>query len=346
MITLDAGKVNGGGSYLRTALVLATILQKPVTIQNFAMDRLFQGLSADKIALIHALATATDARLEGVTPGSTRIVFVPSHPWSKKKIALGLQGSISLALQGLLLPALFSRQKVRFHLTGQTHGKNAPTITYLQHVFFRYVHALVEQLSLKENAFGFSPEGDVEVIVKGRVNRLPPLQITGGENLAGIRLELAASKDYLHFEMLTHLENFAKLMHPQIRVVTRYTSTQKSGIAAGIFAFYGDDYGFDNDKPFIMGDDAVWTGLLKHAELEQNLSLFVKQFLDGLDEPGLDEFCADQLIMLLALVGGAVKVKAVTDRVKANIAAAEVISGTIFRVKDNIITATPHVDAL
>lgn len=348
MIELDAEDVHGSGSYLRTALSLAVILQKPVLIKNFALQKTFKGLSADNISLIRALATATDAKLSGVEIGSTSISFTPSRPWSQKKISLGLQGSVSLALQGLLLPALFSRQKVRFHITGRTHGLQAPTTTYMQQVFFRYLHSLVDQLVLRENAFGFKPTGDVEVVVKGRVNRLPPLRVSGNEKLAGIRLELVASKDLLKTQVLARFEQLAKLMHPKLTVSTRYVTSAKSGIAGGIFAFYGDAHGFDNDKPFVFGEDAIWQGedMKRQEDVEKSFTLFVKQFLDKLDYPAVDEFCADQLIMLLALVGGTIKVRVVTQRVKANIAAAQAISGTHFSIVDTTISATPRLDEL
>ncbi len=346
MIRLDAGPIGGGGSFLRTALVLSAILQKPVTIENIALERTFQGLSADKIALIRALATATDAKLFGVETGSTTISFSPTHPWSQKKVALGLQGSVSLALQGLLLPALFSRQKVRFLLTGRTHELHAPTTTYMQQVFFRYVNSLVDQLVLRVNSFGFESSGDVEVIVKGRVNRLPPLYVSGGESLAGIRMEIIASKDYVDSTVLEHLERLARLTHPQLQVVTRYVASETPGIAAGVFAFYGNELGFDNDKPFVIGKDIVLQHQPNTDALEKEFIGFVQGFVNELTSPAIDEFCADQLIMLLALVGGEIKVKEVTDQVKANIVAAEAISDTLFEVSGTIITATLNLDAL
>ncbi len=346
MIELDAGPVEGNGSFLRTALVLSAILQKPVHITNIALQRTFQGLSADKIAFIHALATATGASFFGVEPGSTSITFSPTHPWSKKKISLGLQGSVSLALQGLLLPALFSRKKVHFFLTGRTHALHSPTTTYMQQVFFRYLHPLVDELSLKEKSFGFTPSGSVEVVVKGRVNRLSPLQISGTELLAGVRLELIASKKYLSSEVLHHVENLAKLIYPSLLITTRYVTTKEPGIIAALFAFYGDKYGFDNDRSFVVGKDKVWQGDFTREEIEKKVTLFLEEFIEHLDKPAIDEFCADQLIVLLALLGGSVKVRRVSQRVKANIAAAQLLSGTTFTVKNNVIVATPHIDAL
>jgi RNA 3'-terminal phosphate cyclase len=350
MIVLDADAVSGGGSFLRTALVLSVVLQKPVRITNFSLEKKFQGLSADNVALIHSLASATEAVVAGDEVGSTSFSFAPSVPWQPKKISLGLQGSIALALQGLLIPALFSRKQVRLLLTGKTHRTRAPTPSYLQNVFFKYLHPLLETISLKTTAFGFKSGGCVEVTIQGKVHRLPPVQVLGDESLAAIKAEIIATKDFIPLDIVSYLEQVTSLTIPHIHITTRYVDADTSGISLGVFAFYGTEYGFDNDKPFVIGKDATWTSsptssFDKDAFTKEYVAL-LHQFQNSLKQPAVDAFCADQLIALLALVGGTIRVQSVSERTRANIFAAEQISGTRFEIHGEIIQATPRLEEL
>jgi len=350
MIMLDADAVGGGGSFLRTTLVLSVVLQKPVCITNFSLEKKFQGLSADNVALIHSLASATKAAVVGDEVGSTSLSFAPVVPWQPKKVSLGLQGSIALALQGLLIPALFSRNQVRLLLTGKTHRPNAPTPSYLQNVFFKYLHPFLESISLKTTTFGFKSGGCIEVSIQGKVHRLPPVQVLGDESLALIKAEIIATKDFIPLDILSYLERVTSLTIPQIHITTRYVDADKSGMSLGLFAFYGTEHGFDNDKPFVMGKDATWSNIAassfdKDAFTTEYVAL-LQQFQKNLSQPAVDEFCADQLIALLALVGGSIRVQSISERTRANIFAAERISGTRFEIVGEVIRATPRLEEL
>ena len=77
MLTLDGSHGEGGGQILRTALSLAVLLGRPVSLTRVRADRPKPGLRPQHQTVVQALAAVSDALVTGDTPGSTELAFTP-----------------------------------------------------------------------------------------------------------------------------------------------------------------------------------------------------------------------------------------------------------------------------
>ena len=77
MLTLDGSHGEGGGQILRTALSLAVLLGRPVSLTRIRAARPKPGLRPQHQTVVRALAAISDAEVVGDALGSTDLRFVP-----------------------------------------------------------------------------------------------------------------------------------------------------------------------------------------------------------------------------------------------------------------------------
>ncbi len=77
MLRLDASHGEGGGQILRSALSLAVLLQRPVSLRRIRARRPKPGLQPQHLAVVQALAAISDADVTGDALDSTEVTFSP-----------------------------------------------------------------------------------------------------------------------------------------------------------------------------------------------------------------------------------------------------------------------------
>jgi RNA 3'-terminal phosphate cyclase (ATP) len=167
MLRVDGGQGEGGGQILRTALALSAIRGLPVEVHSIRARRKTPGLQAQHLTALTALVQICDARVEGATPGSQRVLFAPgaARP-GEYHFDVGTAGSTALVLQAILLPLALADGSSRVSLTGGTHVPWSPPADYLRDVCFPVLADMGIAARLRVDRWGFYPKGGGRVIVE------------------------------------------------------------------------------------------------------------------------------------------------------------------------------------
>jgi RNA 3'-phosphate cyclase len=196
MIEIDGSYKEGGGQVLRTSIALASLLGRPLKIVNIRANRPKPGLKQQHLAGVRAICEMTGAKAEGLEIGSKKLDFFPGkkHPKSCK-IDVKTAGSISLVLQTVLLPCIFSKEVVNIEITGGTDVKWSPSINYFKNVFLGVVRRMGVAVDMDVMGRGYYPKGG------GRVR----MTITPVERLE--RLMLLKREDPVSVDGVAHSQN-------------------------------------------------------------------------------------------------------------------------------------------
>jgi RNA 3'-terminal phosphate cyclase (ATP) len=167
-VVVDGSYGEGGGQILRTALALAVVACRPVTIFRIRVRRPKPGLQPQHLTVVRALATISDAEVDGEALGATELSFRPralrggDYRFDVGKIR-GSAGSVSLLFQSVLLPLALADVPSRLRLIGGTHVPWSPTVHYLSDVFLPALRALGVQARVVLRSWGWYPAGGGEV---------------------------------------------------------------------------------------------------------------------------------------------------------------------------------------
>ena len=177
---VDGAFGEGGGQVLRTSTALAALLREPVEIYNIRKNRPNPGLAPQHLAGINALRDMTGGEAIGAQIGSTELAFRPGKVESGKYIIdTKTAGSITLILQSLLIPGMFSRDGVELDIRGGTDVRWSPQVDYFKHVFLPILKKMGVNVEVELVRRGYYPKGSGQVKVKiSQLDRLDPLKIT------------------------------------------------------------------------------------------------------------------------------------------------------------------------
>ncbi len=174
MVIINGAYGEGGGQILRTALVLAIILNRPVCIENIRAGRKNPGLTAQHLTSVRAAAMICDAALSGDTLGSTQLTFEPRQPPIPGLYELdvaearegGSAGAATLVLQTVLLPLAMAHNSSTVTVKGGTHVAWSPSFHYLRNVYLPMVAGLGVDANAELLAWGWYPAGEGEIAVE------------------------------------------------------------------------------------------------------------------------------------------------------------------------------------
>ncbi|MCS6777197.1 MAG: RNA 3'-terminal phosphate cyclase [Chloroherpetonaceae bacterium] len=180
VLQIDGATGEGGGQIIRNALALSAISGRAVEIVNIRAGREKPGLQPQHLTAVRAIAELCTARLDGDTPGSLRLHFVPTTSVRPGHYAwqIGTAGATALVLQTVLLPLCVAGGPSQLTIGGGTHVPAAPTADYLQQVYLPALARVGLQATLTCPAAGFYPRGGGEIRV----------QIDGNASLAPVHM--------------------------------------------------------------------------------------------------------------------------------------------------------------
>jgi len=160
MIKIDGSYGEGGGQILRTAIALSCVTQKPVEVFNIRANRPKPGLAMQHLKGIESAKLITNAEVEGLKLGSTRVVFKPkSLRGGRFKIDIGTAGSVTLILQTILLPSLYAEKESFFEIRGGTDVNWSPSVDYVKNITFKALKELNADVEMEIVARGYYPKG-------------------------------------------------------------------------------------------------------------------------------------------------------------------------------------------
>ncbi len=320
MVVIDGSYEEGGGQILRNSLALSALTGRPFRLERIRSRRPQPGLKAQHLAAVQLLARMTTAEVEGDHLHSTELSFSPqSLQPGHYSIDVGTAGSVTLLLQAALLPALFAGGKVELELVGGTDVRWAPPANYLSAVllpFFRKLGTIWDEVGPR----GFFPKG------KGRFSCSVQGLFTNWQKLALPSLEwvdpIKPSRVRVH-SLCSHQLRKRKVAERQAnsvleplsdlspQVVTEVAKSLSLGSSITVWAeAEGDDW------PWRLGADQLGE---KGLPAEKVGLKAARLFRSRLEHPHpIEEHLADNLVPILALVGGRLNCQEVTPHTRAN----------------------------
>lgn len=338
MIEIDGSFGSGGGQILRTACALAAVTKKPCHIFNIRAKRPKPGLMPQHLLGLQALAQLCRGRLEGDELSSEEINFYPGEA-HKDQITINIPtaGSITLALQALIPPALFALSTIKISFNGgATETFFSPTIDYFRYVFLKIIEIMGAKVEISILRRGYYPEGKAEVKVKVSPSKLKNLDLLERKGLKKIIVISGASivlrnKKVAERQVAGVREILSKFKLP-IEEKIEYFDTCCPGSQICLIAE------FENT---VIGVDNLGK-LNKRAEdvgKEAALELLKEQ------KPGtcLDKYLADQILPYLALLPGKSQVTCseITKHSRTNIWVIEKFLDGKFEIKNSLISWNP-----
>lgn len=346
MIHIDGSYMEGGGQIVRTALALSTLTGRPFQIDRIRHHRPRPGLKRQHLSCIDALIQMADARVEGARPGSDRVVYFPGKiSGGTVAIDIGTAGSITLLLQALLLPCMFADADVRLNINGGTDTRWSIPIDFFANLILPFFNTLAS-IAVTRIKRGFYPKGQgrVDLVVAPRyhlsefrriddlagflqtsgagihLDSRPEIKKIQGVSAASSRLKGAAVAER---QLQGAVDIIAKRL--PIRVESAYEDTASAGTVITLWAA-------TKAGRALIGADALGQ---KGVPAERIGAAAAQKMIKRLDSAAaVDHHLADNLIPLLALVGGTIKTDKISGHIRSNIYVCEQFLDVSFNVDE------------
>lgn len=345
MIILDGSHLEGGGSLVRVALALSALTGQEFKVDKIRAGRKDPGLKAQHLHAIKALKKICSAETNEIELGSTELWFRPGTIKSGQyDIDIGTAGSITLLLQALILPSLFSPGKITFNIKGGTCGKWQASVDYLQHILLSHLQLFAEKIELKILKRGYFPKGggeiELKIIPKFKnyqevSQKISLLQLIPQGKLLEIKGMINLSAELKEKQVA---ERIRKATEPLLRrykvpinIKIEYSPSLSIGGEVLLWAQ------FDNEV--ILGSDV----LLEPRKTSEDIGKEVTEKLMKEIDSGaaVDSHLADQLVPFMVLLPGSeIKTSRISNHAKTNIYVAEKFLKVKFAIGQQTITST------
>lgn len=312
MIEIDCSTGEGGGQIIRTAVAVASIMDKPVHLYNIRENRTNPGLRAQHLKGLEALATLCNGKINGGAIGSKEVDFIPGEIQGQDlNINVGTAGSISLVLQTLMLPAIHCKNSVTLRITGGTDVKWSPQIDYMKYVLLPLLRKMNYQGNIELEKRGYYPKGGGIVTVNINPCELKALNLTQAGNVTAIR-------------GISHASSLLKKSKVAERQANKARGLifEKHGLKTDISTAYGNSTSIGSGivlwaetEHSVIGASALGERGNPAEDVGEDAVLQLTRELTG----AVDRHAADQLVPYIAIAGGKIKTSRVTEHCKTNV---------------------------
>jgi RNA 3'-terminal phosphate cyclase (ATP) len=173
LINIDGSQGEGGGQIIRTALTLASITHKEVSIANIRAGRANPGLQPQHLMACKAVRNVCRGTIEGAEQGSRQLVFHPGDiVGGKYDFDIGTAGSVTLVAQALIPVLLGASKESEIRITGGTHVMKSPGYDYFENVFLPAIRMMGASVEGKIVRPGFYPKGGGRIELKVKPSKL------------------------------------------------------------------------------------------------------------------------------------------------------------------------------
>jgi RNA 3'-terminal phosphate cyclase (ATP) len=317
MLVIDGSQGEGGGQVLRTSLSLSALTGIPVRIDRIRAGRRRPGLLRQHLTAVRAAAEVCGAEVEGGALGSRSLSFTPGVPRAGSyTFSVGTAGSACLVCQTVLpiLARVGGASELCFE--GGTHNNLAPPYDFLERIFFPLLLRLGVELEAELIAHGFYPAGGgVFRVSLGPTSSLRPLDLL--ERREEPRIEAwalsARLPDHVATRELAVVREAFSLPAERCRALP--VRSPGPGNALCIL--------LDSDTPELV---TAFGERRKPAErVAKEAVRMARRYLEAAVPVG--EHLADQLVLWIALAGGAFRTLQPSPHTRTNIAVVRAFLG-------------------
>jgi RNA 3'-terminal phosphate cyclase (ATP) len=316
-VEIDGARGEGGGQIVRSSLTLSALTGRPVRIERIRAGRRRPGLLRQHLTAVRALTEITGAAVEGDTLGSDALSFQPATlRGGDYRFAVGTAGSACLVAQTVLPALCVADEPSTVVFEGGTHNPSAPPWDFLEHIWLPAWRSAGVRVDASLDRCGFYPAG-------------------GGS----FRVRIEPAPTLRPFNRLTRdaeapPEAWAWSSQIPKHVATRELSIVREGLGMERWACRARDaespgpgnavsIHFPGETPeLVTAFGAV--GRRAEAVAEDALEQ-ARAWLDGGHPVG--EMLADQLVMLVAVVGGAFRTGALSSHATTHVEVARQFLG-------------------
>jgi RNA 3'-phosphate cyclase len=326
MIELSGDIHEGGGQILRTALALSARTGQAFRLVRIRAGRSRPGLQAQHLAAVHLAAQLCGAKLSGHCLHSTELTFQPGPLKAGRfSVDIGTAGSMTLLLQASFWALAAMPDVCEVEVRGGSDVQWAPPLDYLENITLPLYRKLASIETL-ERQRGFFPKG------QGRWRfRITPGVLTTPLDLAApaqwgpIQGRAVASRELAERCVAERLAEQAGIDQFE------YTRSASQGAVLTLWA---------EDQRLRCGVGVLGEkGKSSEQIADQALHALHKKM--ARKEP-VEEYLADQLIPLLALVGGKMRCQELSPHCLANLEVVSAFLGPRIRAHGDLLTTQPY----
>lgn len=356
MIKLDGAYMEGGGQIVRNALALSAITGKGFEVDNIRKGRCKSGLKHQHLYCVKAVSELCDAEIEDVEIGSERIKFIPRKLKAKNiEIDIETAGSVTLLLQSILIPAMFSNAAMSIQIRGGTDVNWSMPVDYLCNVFLPQLKKYAG-IDYKLVRRGYNPKGNglLELTIRPKyklkdfdsfedfhmyLRQQKKINLVEQGKLQQIKGVSHASKLLEKAKVAERQAEAAKLdlskYNVPVEIISEYCETLSPGSGITLWAIFADKE-IDFDNPIRIGADALGEKGKPSEEIgKEAVDNLAKEIKSGAP---VDSHLEDNLIPFLGLFGGRIKVPEITKHTLTNIYVTEQFLNVKFEIdKENKI---------
>jgi RNA 3'-phosphate cyclase len=354
MLDIDGSFLEGGGQVLRTSLALSALTGKPFTIRNIRKGRANPGLQPQHLFCVKAARQLCNAQVAGAEQCSTELSFRPGRlDCHGLNIDIGTAGSCTLLMQSILIPALFSDEKVTFVVAGGTDVSWSEPYDYFENVFVPFLSQFAS-VSSRLISRGYYPKGggkvqvtiqprlhfssfrDFEGLIDAARKSVPPMGLVRRQKILEIRgLSHASSnlkgKKVAENQLDSAVSNLEEFGCP-VSIKTAYYDSLSQGSGIALWAIFQS-----GEWPCILGADSL--GELKKSPVDVGREASHSLIREIESSACVDKYLADQLIPLMAFTGASsFSASEITDHCRTNMFVVEKFLPVKFKLDKNVIS--------
>lgn len=334
MIEIDGSFGEGGGQIVRTAAALSAVTGKGVHITKIRQGRPKPGLAAQHARALMALAEICDARISGVTEGSSEITFTPGEiQGGRYRIEIGTAGSVTLLMQCLMPALLYADEPSSLQIQGGTDVQWSPTVDYFKNVFLPALSTFGAKAGLEVLRRGYYPRGQGEVLLQVQPTGLKASSLLRADGWEKIHADIQTEQNIQNIHNsqssaqsscilvlgISHCSNL-----PEHVAIRQAESAERVLEEAGFMAHIDREVAH---LPSMGSGITLWSGCKGASSLgrkgfaaERVGRTAAEELIAELKSPAaVDRHLADQLIPYLALAGGSFTAREVSLHARTNI---------------------------
>jgi RNA 3'-terminal phosphate cyclase (GTP) len=350
MVHIDGSLMEGGGQILRTALALSALTGRPFRAYRIRQNRPTPGLKPQHLSAINALIRMSGARVDGARAGAGEVEFAPGKLRAGDySFDIGTAGSVTLLTQALLLPCMFAGGRTTLRISGGTDTRWSIPIDYFANLILPVLRRFC-RLEVAGMQRGFYPKGQGVLELKIRPD-IPanPFEEAGSWRDAVRRmlprLDLSVRRGISAFKGVSAASSFLA----KARVAERQAESARGVLGCALPAEIRLEYcrsvspgtvitvwAVDGDGQATMGADALGERGKPAEDVGREAACKLTETLRT--EAAVDVHLADNLIPLLAIVGGKIKTARISDHIRANICVCERFLDIRFKTDETAAT--------